>query len=296
MKHIVTSGCSFTDASNCCDYTTHKMIPEDYDEDKYKSWALHLEDIIPDSKVYNRALPGAGNAFIVRSIIWQVNELLKQNIKPYVFMQLTSPDRKEFLLDCDDVKSETDNNLLVHYIPDIMPLHFDPHNAKELNDNKMWLKHTYEENSIMRYHYKYYNNKLSALVETFESVLRLQWFLKLHDIDYKIFPGWAVLQQWISTRGDYPLDFEFENIAETKHLWNMIDFDNIWFYKFKYSQVRRFGGSFGGITEWSEDNLPFKDRFITGDRITEDGFPLDQHPSNTAHKTFAKEVVSKWIK
>ena len=33
MKHIVTSGCSFTDASNCCDYTTHKMISEDYDED-----------------------------------------------------------------------------------------------------------------------------------------------------------------------------------------------------------------------------------------------------------------------
>ena len=64
MKHIVTSGCSFSNTENCVDYTTHGMDYHSYQLDNYKSWALHLEDIIPDSKVYNRALPGVGNGHI----------------------------------------------------------------------------------------------------------------------------------------------------------------------------------------------------------------------------------------
>ena len=64
----------------------------------------------------------------------------------------------------------------------------------------------------------------------------------------------------------------------------MVDRDNIWFHK-----------KLGGISEWSRDNLPFEERCITGDRVTDDGNALDEHPSNVADKTFAKEVVSKWI-
>jgi hypothetical protein len=268
VKYIVTSGCSFTNTKDCVDYTTHGMDYDLYKEDNYKSWALHLEDIIPDSKVYNRALPGIGNGHIVRSIIWQVNELLKQNIKPTdVFMQVTSPDRKELLLDCEDMTSETDGNLHTHYIPDVL------YNTKKLNDNKLWLKHSYEDDSIMKYHYKYYNNKMSALVETLENMLRLEWFLKLHKINYKIFFGWTIL------------NFDFWQATETEYLWGMLDSDNVWFYK-----------NYGGITQWVADNLLFEDRYVTGDRLTEDGFPLDQHPSNKAHREFAKQVVSKWVK
>jgi hypothetical protein len=182
-------------------------------------------------------------------------------------MQVTSPDRKELLLDCEDMTSETDGNLHTHYIPDVL------YNTKKLNDNKLWLKHSYEDDSIMKYHYKYYNNKMSALVETLENMLRLEWFLKLHKINYKIFFGWTIL------------NFDFWQATETEYLWGMLDSDNVWFYK-----------NYGGITQWVADNLLFEDRYVTGDRLTEDGFPLDQHPSNKAHKEFAKQVVSKWIK
>ena len=273
MKHIVTSGCSFSNTEDCVDYTTHGMEYHSYQLDNYKSWALHLEDIIPDSKVYNRALPGVGNGHIVRSIIWQVNELLKQNIKPTgVFMQVTSPDRKELLLDCNDLSSETDGNLQTHYIPDIwLPRMSRNHNAKELNENKMWLKHSYEDDSMMKYHYKYYNSNLSAIVETLENILRLQWFLKLHKINYKIFYGWGIYMRRQS--------------METEYLWEMLDLDNVWLYK-----------NNGGITQWVRDNLPFEDRYVTGDRVTKQGHPLDQHPSNKAHREFAKQVVSKWVK
>ena len=86
--NIVTGGCSFSNTEDCVDYTRFKMEHDSYQLDNYKSWALHLEDIIPDSKVYNRALPGIGNGHIVRSIIWQVNELLKQNIKKEIIGEI----------------------------------------------------------------------------------------------------------------------------------------------------------------------------------------------------------------
>ena len=284
--NIVTGGCSFSNTVDCVDYTRFKMEHDSYQLDNYKSWSLHLEDIVPDSKVYNRALPGVGNAYIVRSIIWQVNELLKQNIKPNVFMQITSFDRKYLLLDSDDLNSETDKNLHTHYIPDIMPRHHSPHLAKKLNNNKVWLKHSYEEDSMMRYHYKYYHNDESALIESLEHILRLQWFLKLNNINYKIFPGWNI----INTLNHHTLQKESNeklifSTTEVKFLWEMIDFDNFWFYK-----------NYGGITEWSIDNLPFKDRYVTGERLNENGTALDEHPSNIAHREFAKQVVSKWIK
>jgi hypothetical protein len=201
-------------------------------------------------------------------------------------MQMTSFDRKELLLDCNDLSSETDVNLQTHYIPDIMPRHQSPHFAKKLNNNKVWLKHSYVEDSMMRYHYKYYHNDESALVESLEHILRLQWFLKLNNINYKIFPGWNIIQMLkhhtLQKESNEKLIF---GTTEVNFLWEMIDFDNVWFYK-----------NYGGITEWSEDNLPFKDRYVTGERRNKEGTALDQHPSNTAHREFAKQAVSKWIK
>jgi hypothetical protein len=51
-----------------------------------------------------------------------------------------------------------------------------------------------------------------------------------------------------------------------------------------------------GITKWCDENLPFKDRYVTGERLNENGTALDEHPSNKAHREFAKQVVSKWVK
>ena len=101
--NIVTGGCSFSNTEDCVDYTTHGMNYNSYQLDNYKSWALHLEDIVPDCKVYNTAKPAAGNGYISRAVIYKVNELLEQYKKPdYVFIQLTSCDRKELLVNIDD--------------------------------------------------------------------------------------------------------------------------------------------------------------------------------------------------
>ena len=277
MTHIVTSGCSYSNTEDCIDYTTHGMDYHSYQLDNYKSWALHLEDIVPDCKVYNTAKAGVGNGYISRAIIYKVNEMLEQGKKPdYVFIQLSSCDRKELLLNIDDTTSETDKNIVTHFIPEfgIKDVRFNK-NVKLKNNNMLWLKHSYEEDSMMRYWYKYYASLEECYLRTLEHILRLQWFFKVNDISYKFFCGWNIFKDLKVPR--YPL--------ELRHLWKMIDWDNFWFHR-----------KFGGITEWNEDNLPFKDRYVTGERKTEDGNPLDQHPSNKAHREFAKQVVSKWIK
>ena len=277
MTHIVTSGCSFSNTEDCVDYTTHGMDYHSYQLDNYKSWALHLEDIVPDCKVYNTAKAGVGNGYISRAIIYKVNEMLEQGKKPdYVFIQLSSCDRKELLLNIDDTTSETDKNIVTHFIPEfgIKDVRFNK-NVKLKNNNMLWLKHSYEEDSMMRYWYKYYASLEECYLRTLEHILRLQWFFKVNDISYKFFCGWNIFKDLKVPR--YPL--------ELRHLWKMIDWDNFWLHK-----------RLGGITEWNEDNLPFRDRYVTGERKTEDGFPLDQHPSNKAHREFAKQVVSKWIK
>tara|TARA_B110001454_G_scaffold143575_1_gene133299 strand:+ start:537 stop:1370 length:834 start_codon:yes stop_codon:yes gene_type:complete len=277
MKHIVTSGCSYSNTEDCVDYSTHGMDYYSYQLDNYKSWALHLDDIVPDCKVYNTAMPGAGNGYISRAVIYKVNEMLEEGKKPdYVFIQLSSCDRKELLVNIDDATSQTDKNIVTHFIPefDIKDVRFNK-NVKLKNNNMLWLKHSYEEDSMMKYWYKYYYSVEVGYLKTLEHILRLQWFFKVNDISYKFFYGWNIFSELKIPR--YPI--------ELRHLWKMIDWDNFWVHR-----------KFGGISEWSDENLPFKDRYVTGERLNEEGFPLDEHPSNIAHREFAKQVVSKWIK
>ena len=55
-KHIITSGCSFT---NCG-----------------KSWPYHIEG----HEVHNVGTVGAGNGYISRAAIWQCEDLIKRGI------------------------------------------------------------------------------------------------------------------------------------------------------------------------------------------------------------------------
>lgn len=284
MKHIVTSGCSFSNTEDCVDYTSHGMDYYSYQLDNYKSWALHLEDIIPNSKVYNTAKPAAGNGYISRAVIYKVNEMLEQYKKPdYVFIQLSSCDRKELLVDIKDATSQTDKNIITHFIPefDIKDVRHNK-DIKLKNNNLLWLKHSYEEDSLMKYWYKYYYSVEVGYLRTLEHILRLQWFFNVNDISYKFFSGWNIFKD---------LPKIPRSPIELRHLWKMIDWDNFWFHR---NNV--IGLKWGGIKEWGEDNLPFKDRYVTGERLNENGTALDEHPSNIAHREFAKQVVSKWIK
>ena len=74
--NIVTGGCSYSETQHCVDYTRHDMDVDLFDYDNYKSWALHLGDIVSNSTIHNTAMPGAGNGYISRAVIYKVNEML----------------------------------------------------------------------------------------------------------------------------------------------------------------------------------------------------------------------------
>ena len=50
--NIVTGGCSYSETQHCVDYTRHDMDVDLFDYDNYKSWALHLGDIVSSSVLY----------------------------------------------------------------------------------------------------------------------------------------------------------------------------------------------------------------------------------------------------
>ena len=63
MKHLVTSGCSFSDYENT-----------------NRTWPLHLQDLIQDKyRFYLLGACGQGEDYISRSVIYKVNQLLKDN-------------------------------------------------------------------------------------------------------------------------------------------------------------------------------------------------------------------------
>ena len=297
--NIVTSGCSFSVSTGCIDYTRFGMKHNDWQTDSgYKSWPYHLEDSI-DGKVYNKAMPGAGNGYITRATISKCEELLSKGKKiDYVFVQWTSFDRVDLLMDRNFIVEGSDDwNLQCHF-DSYFDTSFDVTNGKphkgediifyherleEFNSNHSWVKHSYSDNSVQKYWYKYYSTPESSMVYGLENMTRLMWYLESKKIDYKFFCGWnTFIESGLQKIPREPFDVRF--------LWNMIDWKKWWFHKASKSAT-------GGITEWSQDYFDNEaDCYVTGERKADDGSWLDQHPSDIAHKKFAEEVVLKWIK
>ena len=63
MKHLITSGCSFSET-----HSSH-----------INTWPRHLNRMLPEYTLTNRAMSSQGNGLISRGIIYEVNEKLKTN-------------------------------------------------------------------------------------------------------------------------------------------------------------------------------------------------------------------------
>ena len=80
MKHLLVSGCSFTN---------------DY---KFKTWPRYLHDIKPDTQLYDVSFPGAGNHYIAESVI---QTILTNNLDPadtLVMVMWSGVSRKDLLV------------------------------------------------------------------------------------------------------------------------------------------------------------------------------------------------------
>jgi len=226
MKHIVTSGCSFSDAF------------------VHGRWPQQLTELIKEPHtLYNYGMASKGNDWISKSIIYKVDKLLKEGISTddiRVVAMWSGLDRKGLWI----TEHETHNFENLKMIP-IHRCQSNPSNFRDesfLPANVPGSTKLYkcEGNGYLagsfsctfndhindwrqEYNKRFYTHE-GAGIEAYEHFLRLQWFLDLHNIKY-FFMTYANIMTWpchiTGTVGQLTKDV-FPNI---EHLYNMVNWD-----------------------------------------------------------------------
>ncbi len=284
MKHLVTSGCSFSET-----------WPENPIEGQ--TWADYLAPML-SRKLHNVAMTGAGNHIISSAVIKKVKELLDNNTRAediYVVVQWSGIYRfdrivpKKISLGAQrQVSVENRSTGKKRFI------------APE-SDNEWIMCAAARNESIWPYLFSFMS-KEQAFMETVENILRVQWFLKSNSIKYKMFNAWDIFTDGLpkylganytcdlvlnhgnqfSENGDYTnINHTMlkENCKWVGYLFDYIDWQNFWTYnneKIKY----------GGMTQWVLANVPKQHWYRKKD---------DQHPPNYAAQQFAQKVLRKII-
>jgi|TARA_R100000008_G_scaffold43469_1_gene25199 hypothetical protein len=216
-KHIITGGCSFT---NC-----GKSWPYHIDQEKY-GW------------VHNVATPGAGQAYITRSVIHQVENILNRNEglpeDITVLVMWSGIDRFEIL----STEKETpmhklyiegsDMNWLENFI-------FIDNGGRRIPfKESCWLKSStrgmqWENKPVVRLfdmYFKFFHTEEESFVRSLENILRLQWYLESKNIKYKFMCWQNIFNKYSFT---VPKGYPSENgIAEGHNIWCMGWSHNEW--------------------------------------------------------------------
>ena len=232
---LITGGCSFTDESHL------------------RKWPLQLADHL-DVPVINTALRSQGNGIISRKVIYQVTESLKTTNASDMLVGImwSGPDRHDFYLHNHDENTEDHSDYL--------------HTSLSSATNKKWIiLNSHWENYYAKSYYSTFHDNIGSLVYTYEHILRVQWFLKLHKIRY-------FMTTYMDT-AFYNQNKFFQNKilrhADTAHLYNQIDHEQFL--------------SINGQYEWAVNTgLPFAGG-------------VDEHPTTEHNKKFVDEIIVPFL-
>jgi hypothetical protein len=248
MKHLVTSGCSFSDYEN----------PE-------STWPLHFQDLTQDKydKFRHLGACGQGEDYISRSVIYKVNQLLKDNNSDDIFVIVgwSGLQRRAILVNNETTK--------MHYrFKDWYPMG-ESETMKGVpigswqDFDEEYLKLLTEEQNI---------------IISLEHMIRTQDFLRVNNVDYKFF-GFTNLfanldeENFLTKGRGARIDKKYPN---TSYLFDIMDWNKWWFHN-----------EFGGLADWVNENIT--DGFDGKGKNT-------GHPLANSQRLFTKEVVLKWIK
>lgn len=225
---LVTGGCSFSD-------------------NRARAWPVQLTEILTCDPIYT-GMSSQGNGLISRKIIYTLSELLKTTDPSELLVGImwSGPDRHDFYTTEDPGFDTNIDNWLENptsVIPD------SPNNWVILNHN--W------KNRFAKDYYSTFYDNIGASVYTYEHILRVQWFLKLHNIKYFM----------TTYTGEV---FANSDHVDTKHLYDQIDTDH-------FLPVT-------GEYEWCRDysSIAYPD-------------PYDKHPSEEQHKRFTEQVIIPFL-
>lgn len=237
-KILVTSGCSFSE------YTT-KMT---------KTWPAWLNEET-GLALHNVAMGSQGNGLISRKLIQRIIQDLAsyQSHEILVGVMWSSPDRHDFFSDDPSFHLPMDvNDGWFENPTQVTP------QGKKIDAGWVICNHDWKSHASQLY-YKNFYSQVGQMVYTLEHILRTQWFLEKHHIDY-----------FMTTYTGEVLPNTLLEHTEIKHLWNQVD-------KQKFLPIT-------GCYEWCQCNtdIPFR---------LHDNHPLSEH-----HEQFVKAFLIPHLK
>jgi len=197
MKKVVVSGCSFT-----------------FEDWNWPTFLVnHLN--VPTKDLINVGMASQGNGLISKKLIYAVNKVL-ENTNPediLVGIMWSGVDRIDFHSENNYSSKDWGNNGHVDNI----------HNPTNVAVDKKWYFinpgwDTLENpHPLMDSYYRYFHSNIGMLVNTIQSILLVQWFLKEKGVKY-------FMTTYMDIFGKYPK--EVMESEEIKYLYQLIDFDN----------------------------------------------------------------------
>lgn len=240
MKHLVTSGCSFSKPGDFTKGTSENP----------STWPEHLSRILKADKSIHLGVSSNGQELISRKAIHTVNQLL-ENTDPndiLVGIMWSTVDRRQFYIP---------NGYDKKYLLEPNPSPDNPHLwPDEDNYGKWHLQNAGFRNKFAANYYKNVYDITQSIINSYEHVLRTQWFLKLNNIKY-----------FMSTINEHSFEGDWNNSSvQIDYLKNMMDWT-----KFLPAQL-----------PWIKQNTPrCKDEYF--------------HPNQSQHQLYVEQVILPYL-
>jgi len=243
IKCLITAGCSYSQVPN-----------------RDVTWPFHLNKHLNPKEIHYLGQGAAGNGIISRKTLYAVTKALEK-YKPeeiLVGVMWSGFDRREIYsrksLDCNRI--EYGNNTDAYANPTKI---VDLKNRNYYIINKNW--DDYLTVNFMKYAY----TDEDSLMVTLEHVLRVQTFLKLHNINY------------------FMTEYDFDCLDKFPYRKGLINLDKELF--FLYNQIDK--------SHW----LPITNLYEWAKY--ESGFdfarPPDPHPSTEQHQDFVEKIIVPYL-
>jgi hypothetical protein len=241
VKCLITGGCSFSQPNNT-DVT----------------WVHHLQDYIQPDKVVHTGIGAAGNGMISRRVISAVTEQLK-TYKPdeiLVGIMWSEFKRRDYYSIAD---LETYNLAPRRYYWYSNPT------AGYVPEEYYWyiINPHWSDPLTTRFKQNFYNYE-DSLINCFEHILRVQWFLQANNIPY------FMTEFDYSAFDEFPFARNWKNNSEINFLYNQID-------KSQWLPIEN-------CYQWCREK--------SGKEFAR---PPDPHPSTAQHKEFANRVIVPYL-
>jgi hypothetical protein len=247
INYFISTGCSFTEVP-MKEFHKDTYVNTDAYPHYAFSWPVHVNNILKSKPCY-KGKGGSGNGIISRTTIYEVNKALR-TYKPeelLVGIMWSGAYRHEiYSSNMHNSYHAIDNNVKNQNNP-----------ASIGRGYKYYKVMPYWDDELSKMYYKNIYDEVGSYIETIEHILRVQWFLKNHNIKYFMTTYFPEV---------FPKDKNHEDI---KYLYDMIDFDNFLDVDSEYEWCARYQNP----------------------KTWDDHGHAHPHPHTKQHKAFAEQVI-----